>query len=111
MRDIVKVPKGVSRVARQRLSLQKSAPLIVPTKRLIIVKGRGGRLDEADEQSQYRRLKTVAHKVRLLVEGRPEVESRYRKCLGDIEGAHQGQDQPKRRMPKTARTVLWEDGG
>jgi hypothetical protein len=20
-------------------------------------------------------------------------------------------DQPKRRMPKTARTVLWEDGG
>lgn len=22
-----------------------------------------------------------------------------------------GQNQPKRRMPKTARTVLWEDGG
>ena len=73
--------------------------------------GKGGRLDEADEQSQYCRLKTVAHEVRLLVEGRPEVESRYRKSLGDTEGAHQGQDQPKRRMPKTARTVWWEDGG
>ncbi len=48
---------------------------------------------------------------RLLGEGRPEAESRYRKCLGNIEGEHQGQDQPKRRMPKTARTVLWEDGG
>lgn len=22
-----------------------------------------------------------------------------------------GQNQPERRMPKTARTVLWEDGG
>ena len=48
---------------------------------------------------------------RLLVEGKPEAESKYRKCLGDIEGEHQGQGQPKRRMPKTARTVLWEDGG
>ena len=49
--------------------------------------------------------------MRLLVEGGPEAESKHRKCLGNIEGSHQGQDQPKRRMPKTARTVLWEDGG
>ena len=62
MRDEDKVPKGVSRVERQRLSLQKSAPLIVPKKRLITAKGRGGRLEEADEQSQYCRLKTVARK-------------------------------------------------
>ena len=47
----------------------------------------------------------------LLVEGRLETESRHRKSLGNIEGEHRGQDQPKRRMPKTARTVLWEDGG
>ena len=92
----IKVPIGVSRVERKRLTT---------------VKGRGGRLDEADEQRQYCRLKTVAHEVRLLVKGRSEVESRYRKSLGDTEGAHQGQDQPKRRMPKTARTVLWDDGG
>ena len=90
MRDIDKSSLRVSRVERQRLSLQKSAPLIVPMKRLTTVKGRGGRLDEADEQSQYCRLKTVAHKVRLLVEGRPEVESRYRKCLDNIEREHQG---------------------
>ena len=62
MRDVDKVPKGVSRVERQRLSLQKSAPLIVPKKRLITGKGRGGRLDEADEQSQNCRWKTVARK-------------------------------------------------
>ena len=111
MREAKKVPKGVSRVEKQRLSLQKSAPLIVPKKWPITVKGRGGRLDEADEQSQYCRMKAVAHKVRLLGKGRPEAASRYQKCLGSIEGEHQGQDLPKRRMPKTARAVLWEDGG
>ena len=48
---------------------------------------------------------------KLLTEGRLEAESRCQKCLGSIMEKVKGHDQPKRRMPKTARTVLWEDGG
>ena len=41
------------------LNSQKSAPLIVPRKRPITVKGRGGRLEEVDQRSEYCCLKTV----------------------------------------------------
>ena len=41
------------------LNSQKSAPPIVPMKRLTTVKERGGRLEEADQQSRCCCLKTV----------------------------------------------------
>ena len=58
--EICKIRSERSNLCRKAwLNLQKSAPLKVAMKRPITAKGRGGRLDEADQRSRCCCLKTV----------------------------------------------------